>query len=51
MVQLHQKIADAFCSEQGARDFTILHSVIATARKQVRNVLETPAPAHPTRSN
>ncbi len=45
MGKLRQKISGCFRSMQGARDFANLRSVIATARKQDWNVLETLA--HP----
>ncbi len=45
MGKLRQKISGGFRSMQGARDFASLRSVIATARKQRWNVLETLA--HP----
>ena len=41
MGKLRQKISGGFRSMQGARDFADLRSVIATARKQRWNVLET----------
>ena len=45
MGKLRQKISGGFRSMRGACDFANLRSVIATARKQRRNVLETLA--HP----
>ena len=45
MGKLRQKISGGFRSMQGAWDFANLRSVIATARKQRWNVLETLA--HP----
>ena len=45
MGKLRQKISGGFRSMQGACDFASLRSVIATARKQGWNVLETLA--HP----
>ena len=45
MAKLRQKISGGFRSLQGACDFAILRAVIATARKQGWNVLETLA--HP----
>ena len=45
MGKLRQKISGGFRSMQGACDFANLRSVIATARKQGWNVLETLA--HP----
>ena len=45
MGKLRQRISGCFRSMQGARDFANLRSVIATARKQYWNVLETLA--HP----
>ena len=45
MVKLRQKISDSFRSEQGIRDFAALRAVIATARKQGWNTVDTLA--HP----
>ena len=45
MGKLRQKISGGFRSMQGACDFANLRSIIATARKQSWNVLETLA--HP----
>ena len=47
MGKLRQKISGGFRSMQGAWDFANLRSVIATARKQNWNVLETPAHLDP----
>ena len=47
MAKLRQKISGGFRSEHGARDFAILRSVIATARKQGWNVLDTLANPNP----
>ena len=41
MMKLRQKISGGFRSEQGANDFTMIRSLIATAKKQGWNVLET----------
>ena len=43
--KVHQKISGGFRSEKGARYFATMRSVVATARKQGWNVLETLA--HP----
>ena len=48
MGKLRQKISGGFRSMQGAWDFVNLRSVIATARKQRWNVLETLAQPHET---
>ena len=45
MSKVHQKISGGFRSEKGARYFATMRSVVATARKQGWNVLETLA--HP----
>ena len=45
MAKLRQKISGGFRSVHGAYDFAILRAVIATARKQRWNVLQTLA--HP----
>ena len=47
MGKLRQKISGGFRSMQGARDFASLRAVIATARKQGWNVLETLAHPEP----
>lgn len=47
MGKLRQKISGGFRSMQGAWDFVNLRSVIATARKQRWNVLETLAQPDP----
>jgi len=41
MMKLRQKISGGFRSEQGARDFAVIRSVIATAKKQGWNVVHT----------
>lgn len=41
MMKLRQKISGGFRSEQGANDFAAIRSLIATAKKQGWNVLET----------
>ena len=41
MMKLRQKISGGFRSEQGANDFTMIRSLIATVKKQGWNVLET----------
>jgi transposase len=41
MMKLWQKISGGFRSEQSARDFAVIRSLIATAKKQERNVIHT----------
>lgn len=41
MMKLRQKISGGFRSEQGANDFAVIRSLIATAKKQGWNVIET----------
>ena len=41
MMKLRQKISGGFRSEQSARDFAVIRSVIATAKKQEWNVIHT----------
>lgn len=41
MMKLRQKISGGFRSEQGARDFAVIRSLIATAKKQGWNVIHT----------
>ena len=41
MMKLRQKISGGFRSEGGAKDFAIIRSVLATARKQGWNMLRT----------
>ena len=41
MMKLRQKISGGFRSRSGADDFAILRTVIATAQKQGRDVLNT----------
>jgi len=41
MMKLRQKISGGFRSEQGARDFAVIRSVIATAKKQGWNIIHT----------
>jgi transposase len=41
MMKLHQKISGGFRSEEGARDFAIIRSLIATAKKQGWNIIHT----------
>jgi transposase len=41
MMKLRQKISGGFRSEQGGRDFAVIRSVIATAKKQGWNVIHT----------
>ena len=41
MMKLRQKISGGFRSEDGAKDFAVIRSVLSTARKQGWNVLQT----------
>ncbi len=41
MMKLRQKISGGFRSEQGAKDFAVIRSVLSTARKQGWNMLQT----------
>ena len=41
MMKLRQKISGGFRSEDGAKDFAVIRSVLSTARKQGWNMLET----------
>jgi transposase len=41
MMKVKQKISGGFRSEQGARDFAIIRSLIATAKKQGWNIIHT----------
>lgn len=41
MMKLRQKISAGFRSESGARDFAVIRSLIATAKKQGWNILDT----------
>ena len=41
MMKLRQKISGGFRSENGAKDFAIIRSVLSTARKQGWNMLRT----------
>ena len=47
MMKLRQKISGGFRSEQGARDFAVIRSLIATAKKQGWNIIDT-LPQSPT---
>ena len=40
MMKLRQKISGGFRSEQGARDFAVIRSLIATAKKQGWNIIQ-----------
>ena len=48
MMKLRQKISGGFRSEDGAKDFAVIRSVLSTARKQGWNMLQTLTTA-PTR--
>jgi transposase len=48
MMKLRQKISGGFRSEDGAKDFAVIRSVLSTARKQGWDVLQTLA-ADPAR--
>jgi transposase len=39
MMKVRQKISGGFRSQEGARDFTVIRSLISTARKQGWNVI------------
>jgi transposase len=41
MMKLRQKISGGFRSQEGAKDFAIIRSVLSTARKQGWNMLQT----------
>jgi transposase len=41
MMKLRQKISGGFRSEDGAKDFAVIRSVLSTARKQGWNILDT----------
>jgi Transposase IS66 family len=41
MMRLRQKISGGFHSEDGAKDFAVIRSVLSTARKQGWNMLQT----------
>jgi len=41
MMKLRQKISGGFRSEDGAKDFAVIRSVLSTARKQGWNMLQT----------
>ena len=53
MMKVRQKISGGFRSEQGARDFAVIRSLIATAKKQGWNIIQAltqdPDPPLPTR--
>jgi transposase len=48
MMKLRQKISGGFRSEDGAKDFAVIRSVLSTARKQGWNMLQT-LTGHPAR--
>lgn len=39
MMKVQQKISGAFWSQEGARDFAVIRSLISTAKKQGWNVI------------
>jgi transposase len=41
MMKLRQKISGGFRSEDGAKDFAVIRSVLSTARKQGWNIIAT----------
>ena len=41
MMKVRQKISGGFRSQEGARDFAVIRSLISTARKQGWNVIHT----------
>ena len=41
MMKLRQKISGGFRSEDGAKDFAVIRSMLSTARKQGWNILRT----------
>ena len=41
MMKVQQKISGGFRSEDGAKDFAVIRSVLSTARKQGWNMLQT----------
>ena len=43
MMKVKMKISGTFRTFEGAADFAVLRSVVATARKQGWNILHTPA--------
>lgn len=45
MMTLRQKISAGFHSEQGARDFAVIRALIATAKKQGWNIIDTLTPS------
>jgi transposase len=48
MMKLRQKISGGFRSEDGAKDFAVIRSVLSTARKQGWNMLQTLTAAPPS---
>jgi transposase len=44
MMKVKMKISGGFRTVEGAQSFAVLRSIIATARKQGQNILETIAP-------
>jgi transposase len=40
MMKLRQKISGGFRSDDGAREFAVIRSVLSTARKQGWNILQ-----------
>jgi transposase len=41
MMKLRQKISGGFRSDDGAKDFVVIRSLLSTARKQGWNLLQT----------
>ena len=40
MMKYQQKIWEGFCSQKRAENFALIHSVISTAKKQDKNMME-----------
>jgi transposase len=41
MMKLHQKISSGFRSQDGAKDFAVIRSILSTARKQGWDMIQT----------